>query len=175
MFGGATPTLTDASVAAGGNAVRVQGVSFTVDQPEQFMGQARDEAVKNARARAEVLAALEAVDLVVIFEQDTPLELIRRVEPSVLVKGGDWKPEAMVGSTEVRGWGGSVHSIPFLVDTSTTRTLPLRSTHRVPRSARRSSAFLVVPQTSAASASVSVSRYTRVMSSLSRSGSPANR
>ena len=53
----------------------------------------------------------------------TPLSLILATRPDVLVKGGDWKPEAMVGSTEVRGWGGSVHSIPFLVDTSTTRTL----------------------------------------------------
>ena len=69
------------------------------------------------------IAALECVSLVSWFDEDTPLSLILATRPDVLVKGGDWKPEAMVGSTEVRGWGGSVHSIPFLVDTSTTRTL----------------------------------------------------
>ena len=54
----------------------------------------QDRPVQGEQARAEVLAALEAVDLVVIFEQDTPLELIRRVRPKVLVKGGDYTPRA---------------------------------------------------------------------------------
>ena len=55
--------VLDAAVAAGGNAVRVNGISFTVDQPEQFLAQAREEAVKNARARAEVLAKAAGVSL----------------------------------------------------------------------------------------------------------------
>lgn len=55
--------VLDAAVAAGGNAVRVNGISFTVDKPEQFLSQARDEAVKNARARAEVLAKAAGVTL----------------------------------------------------------------------------------------------------------------
>src|SRR6266702_1838759 len=59
-------------------------------------------------ARAEVLAALEAVDLVVVFEQDTPLELIRRVRPKVLVKGGDYRREEVVGHELVEGEGGEV-------------------------------------------------------------------
>ena len=56
-----------------------------------------DRPVQNERARAEVLAALEAVDLVVIFEEDTPLELIAQIKPSVLVKGGDYTREQVVG------------------------------------------------------------------------------
>ena len=58
-----TSEVLDAAVAAGGNAVRVNGISFTVDQPEQFLGQAREEAVKMARARAEVLAKAAGVSL----------------------------------------------------------------------------------------------------------------
>jgi len=70
-----------------------------------------------------VLAALESVSLVVLFDEDTPLTLIRVCHPDVLVKGGDWKPENIVGNSEVRGWGGSVHSIPFLHERSTTALL----------------------------------------------------
>jgi rfaE bifunctional protein nucleotidyltransferase chain/domain len=70
--------------------------------------------------RMSVVAALEAVSLVTWFEEDTPLALILSCRPDVLVKGGDWKPEAIVGATEVRGWGGSVHSIPFEHQRSTT-------------------------------------------------------
>ena len=58
--------------------------------------------------------------LVTWFEEDTPLALIRAVKPDVLVKGGDWKPEEIVGAAEVRGWGGTVHSIPFVHQRSTT-------------------------------------------------------
>jgi bifunctional ADP-heptose synthase (sugar kinase/adenylyltransferase) len=54
------------------------------------------------------------------FEEDTPLKLILAMKPDVLVKGGDWKPDAMVGATQVKSWGGSVHSIPFAHQRSTT-------------------------------------------------------
>jgi rfaE bifunctional protein nucleotidyltransferase chain/domain len=70
--------------------------------------------------RMSVVAALEAVSLVTWFEEDTPLSLILTCRPDVLVKGGDWKPEAIVGATEVRGWGGRVHSLPFEHQRSTT-------------------------------------------------------
>ena len=72
------------------------------------------------RDRMDVMAALECVDFVVSFGSETPLRLIRALTPDVLVKGGDWKPEAMVGAAEVKGWGGSVHSIPFDHALSTT-------------------------------------------------------
>jgi bifunctional ADP-heptose synthase (sugar kinase/adenylyltransferase) len=70
-----------------------------------------------------VLAALQAVDLVTWFDEDTPLALILACRPDVLVKGGDWKPEAIVGAREVIAWGGAVHAIPFLFQRSTTATL----------------------------------------------------
>ncbi len=79
-----------------------------------------DRPVNSQDDRMAVLAALQAVDLVVVFDEDTPLELILACRPDVLVKGGDWKPDAIVGAHEVQGWGGTVHSIPFLHERSTT-------------------------------------------------------
>jgi rfaE bifunctional protein nucleotidyltransferase chain/domain len=70
--------------------------------------------------RLEVLAALEAVDFVTWFEDDTPLELIRLLRPRVLVKGGDWKPEQIVGSEDVLSWGGKVRSLAYVEGRSTT-------------------------------------------------------
>jgi len=61
--------------------------------------------------------------LVVLFDEDTPLDLILTCKPDVLVKGGDWAPAAIVGASEVIGWGGRVHSIPFLHERSTTALL----------------------------------------------------
>ncbi len=76
--------------------------------------------VQHERARAEVLAALEAVDLVVIFEEDTPLELIARIEPSVLVKGGDYTRDQVVGHEVVEANGGEVLLVDILEGFSTT-------------------------------------------------------
>ncbi len=71
-------------------------------------------------ARSYVLAGLEAVDFVVIFDQDTPLELIRAVKPQVLVKGGDWAKDSIVGRDVVEDAGGQVLSLPLLPGYSTT-------------------------------------------------------
>ncbi|MGP9813677.1 D-glycero-beta-D-manno-heptose-7-phosphate kinase [Rhodopseudomonas sp. NSM] len=76
--------------------------------------------VQNERARAEVLAALEAVDLVAIFGEDTPLRLITRIEPSVLVKGGDYTREQVVGHEIVAAKGGEVLLVDVLPGFSTT-------------------------------------------------------
>lgn len=76
--------------------------------------------VQHERARAEVLAALEAVDLVAIFEEDTPLRLITRIEPSVLVKGGDYTREQVVGHEIVAAKGGDVLLVDVLPGFSTT-------------------------------------------------------
>lgn len=73
--------------------------------------------------RMAVLAALESVSLVTHFDADTPLDLILTVHPQVLVKGGDWAIDAIVGATEVQAWGGTVHSIAFQHATSTTALL----------------------------------------------------
>jgi D-beta-D-heptose 7-phosphate kinase / D-beta-D-heptose 1-phosphate adenosyltransferase len=76
--------------------------------------------VQEQRARAEVLAALEAVDLVVAFEEDTPINLISRIRPSVLVKGGDYTREQVVGHEIVLGYGGEVVLVDILQGHSTT-------------------------------------------------------
>jgi D-beta-D-heptose 7-phosphate kinase/D-beta-D-heptose 1-phosphate adenosyltransferase len=76
--------------------------------------------VQDERARAEVLAALEAVDLVAIFEEDTPINLIARVRPSVLVKGGDYTREQVVGHEIVEANGGQVVLVDILPGHSTT-------------------------------------------------------
>ncbi|MGY4420396.1 rfaE bifunctional protein nucleotidyltransferase chain/domain [Bradyrhizobium sp. JR6.1] len=76
--------------------------------------------VQNERARAEVLAALEAVDLVAIFEEDTPINLITKVRPSVLVKGGDYTREQVVGHEIVEAAGGEVVLVEVLPGHSTT-------------------------------------------------------
>jgi len=79
--------------------------------------------IRSEHDRAYVLAGLEAVDGVVIFEQDTPLELIRLLRPDVLVKGGDYRPDTVVGRSEVEGWGGRVAIVPLTPGHSTTSLL----------------------------------------------------
>ena len=76
--------------------------------------------MQDVHARAEVLAALEAVDLVVVFAQDTPLELIRRVRPKVLLKGGDYRRDQVVGREIVERDGGEVLLIDLVPGFSTT-------------------------------------------------------
>ena len=73
------------------------------------------------RDRCEVMAALEMVDYVTVFGEDTPYELIKQVQPDVLVKGGDWRPEDIVGADIVRARGGVVRSLRFTRGYSTTR------------------------------------------------------
>ncbi len=77
--------------------------------------------INAAESRAEVLAALEAVDLVVVFEEDTPLELIKRVRPDVLVKGADYKRDEVVGGDVVEAAGGTVVLVDLVPGHSTTR------------------------------------------------------
>jgi D-beta-D-heptose 7-phosphate kinase/D-beta-D-heptose 1-phosphate adenosyltransferase len=79
-----------------------------------------DRPLQNERARAEVLAALEAVDLVVIFDEDTPLRLIEQIEPSVLVKGGDYTREQVVGHEVMDRIGGEVLLVETVPGFSTT-------------------------------------------------------
>lgn len=77
--------------------------------------------IQDVHARANVLAALEAVDLVVVFGEDTPLELIRRLKPTVLVKGGDYRREEVVGYDVVEAEGGEVILVDLIPGHSTTR------------------------------------------------------
>ncbi len=81
-----------------------------------------DERPMNAQdSRAEVLAALESVDLVTIFDEDTPEDLIKMLTPDMLFKGGDWKEEEIVGAEHVKGSGGRVKVIPYVEGYSTTK------------------------------------------------------
>lgn len=76
--------------------------------------------INDERTRAHILAAMSMVDLVVIFGEETPIELVRALMPDFLVKGGDWKPEQIVGSDMVLAAGGEVRSLPFAAGYSTT-------------------------------------------------------
>jgi rfaE bifunctional protein nucleotidyltransferase chain/domain len=106
---------------------RALGASLIVgvnsDASVKRQGKGDDRPINSEADRMAVLAALEAVSLVVQFDEDTPLNLILACKPDKLVKGGDWTPDRIVGATEVQGWGGSVHSIPFLHERSTTALL----------------------------------------------------
>ena len=79
--------------------------------------------VRSEGERAYVLAALEAVDAITVFEQDTPLELVRLLQPDVIVKGGDYAPDTVVGGAEVRARGGDVIIVPLTPGHSTTSTI----------------------------------------------------
>jgi rfaE bifunctional protein nucleotidyltransferase chain/domain len=98
-------------------------VGVNSDRSARRLGKGTGRPVQPAADRAEVLAALEAVDYVSIFDEDTPLELIRLVEPDVLVKGGDWPLERIVGADLVRARGGRVRSLSFAAGYSTTRLI----------------------------------------------------
>ena len=74
----------------------------------------------NLADRMAVIGGLRCVDAVLCFDQETPLQLIEALRPDVLVKGGDWAVKDIVGGAEVSGWGGSVYSIPFEYERSTT-------------------------------------------------------
>ena len=73
--------------------------------------------------RARVLAALEAVDAVILFDEDTPLNLIHAIRPDVIVKGDDYTEEQVVGGTEVKSWGGQVKLIPLVQGRSTSKII----------------------------------------------------
>ena len=95
-------------------------VAVNSDASVKRQGKGDDRPINPLEDRMALLAALESVSLVTWFDADTPLEPILAVRPEVLVKGGDWAIENIVGAAEVTGWGGSVHSIPFRHHTSTT-------------------------------------------------------
>lgn len=105
--------------ALGGSLV----VGVNTDASVRRLGKGDDRPVNALASRMAVLAALASVDMVIAFDEDTPLNLIRAIHPDVLVKGGDWAVADMAGSEDVLNWGGSVFSIPFLYDTSTTAML----------------------------------------------------
>ena len=98
-------------------------VAVNSDASVKRLGKGDDRPLNSQQDRIAVLAALASTDLVTWFDEVTPLSLILACKPDVLIKGGDWKPEDIVGAKEVLAWGGSVHSIPFQHERSTTALL----------------------------------------------------
>ncbi|MDR2164342.1 MAG: adenylyltransferase/cytidyltransferase family protein [Zoogloeaceae bacterium] len=106
---------------------RAMGASLIValnsDASVKRLGKGEDRPINHLEDRLAVVAALESVSLVTWFGEDTPLAAILACHPDILVKGGDWQPECIVGATEVRNWGGRVYAIPFLHAQSTSALL----------------------------------------------------
>lgn len=95
-------------------------LGLNTDESVRRQGKKGNRPFNPLAARAFVLAHLAAVDYVTAFAQDTPLELITAIQPDILVKGGDWKEEAIVGREVVTGKGGKVLSLPLIEGFSTT-------------------------------------------------------
>jgi D-beta-D-heptose 7-phosphate kinase/D-beta-D-heptose 1-phosphate adenosyltransferase len=107
-------------------AARAEGTALLVGlnsdaSVRRLKGPARP--VRSEADRATVLAALECVDAVAIFDEDTPAELVAAVQPDVIVKGGDYGPETVVGADVVRARGGRVVIVPLTPGHSTTATI----------------------------------------------------
>ncbi|MFZ2855899.1 MAG: adenylyltransferase/cytidyltransferase family protein [Rhodocyclaceae bacterium] len=95
-------------------------VALNSDASVKRLGKGDDRPVNTLADRLAVMASLECVSLVTWFDEDTPLARILDCRPEILVKGGDWPVEKIVGNSEVSGWGGHVVSIPFIHEKSTT-------------------------------------------------------
>lgn len=98
-------------------------VALNSDASVRRQGKGNERPVNTLDDRLAVIAALGCVSLVTWFDEDTPLQRIIECRPDILVKGGDWPVDRIVGAREVIGWGGTVHSIPFIHRKSTTALL----------------------------------------------------
>ena len=98
-------------------------VALNADTSVKRLGKGDDRPVNALADRLAVIAALDCVALVTWFDEDTPLARIVDCRPEVLVKGGDWPVDTIVGHSEVAGWGGTTVSIPFIHQKSTTALL----------------------------------------------------
>lgn len=98
-------------------------VALNTDSSARRLGKGADRPVNNEHDRAVVVAGLGCVDYVTFFDDDTPLSLLSQLLPDVLVKGGDYTPDTIVGRTEVEAAGGHVVVIPFVRGHSTTELL----------------------------------------------------
>ncbi|CAM3711760.1 D-glycero-beta-D-manno-heptose 1-phosphate adenylyltransferase [Castellaniella denitrificans] len=98
-------------------------VGVNTDDSVRRLGKGEDRPLNGQDDRAALLAALACVDGVVLFSEDTPLELIQTLRPDVIVKGGDYDMDALPETAVVRGWGGRAVAIPFEHQRSTTALL----------------------------------------------------
>ena len=105
-------------------------VGLNSDASVRRLGKGDDRPVRSEAERAYVLAALEMVDVVVVFGEDTPAALVQALAPDVIVKGGDYRPETVVGADIVRARGGRVVIIPLTPGQSTTSIIEKLRAHR---------------------------------------------
>lgn len=105
-------------------------VAVNTDASVKRLDKGTDRPVNTLDDRMAVVAALQSVDAVIAFDEDTPLELIRQIQPNILVKGGDWSTDKIVGADLVLSDGGEVYSIPFRHDRSTTDLLTRIRAHQ---------------------------------------------
>jgi rfaE bifunctional protein nucleotidyltransferase chain/domain len=98
-------------------------VGVNTDASVRRLGKGADRPVNALEDRLAVLAALESVNLVVPFDEDTPLALVLACHPDIIVKGGDYSVETTVGAAEVIGWGGRFEAIPLVAGCSTTQLI----------------------------------------------------
>ena len=98
-------------------------VGVNSDTSVKLLGKGDDRPINTEADRQALLAALESVDLVVLFTEQTPVNLIKQIHPDLYVKGGDYEIDALEETREVKSWGGKAIAIPFLYERSTTSLL----------------------------------------------------
>lgn len=112
-------TLLERARMLGGSLI----VAINSDASVRSLGKGPDRPLVAEHDRARLVAALGCVDCVVLFEQSTPIEVIKALEPDVLVKGGDYRAETVVGADLVRQRGGRIEIVPLVPEQSTTRLM----------------------------------------------------
>ncbi len=95
-------------------------IGLNSDSSVKKLNKGSNRPIQNENDRALILSSIQFIEAIILFEEDTPLELIKMVRPDVLVKGGDWKESEIVGADVVKANGGTVTTIPFVEGYSTT-------------------------------------------------------
>jgi rfaE bifunctional protein nucleotidyltransferase chain/domain len=98
-------------------------VGVNTDASVRILGKGDDRPLNVESDRLALLAALESLDLVVLFNEPTPVELMAKIKPDIYVKGGDYEIDALAETALVKSWGGKAYAIPFIYDRSTTALL----------------------------------------------------
>lgn len=98
-------------------------IGLNTDQSVQRQGKGKNRPIQDEVSRSLILASLHFVDLVVLFDEDTPFEIIQKIQPDVLVKGADYKVEEIVGHDIVQAKGGEVRQISFIEGYSTSKII----------------------------------------------------
>lgn len=98
-------------------------VGVNTDASVRMLGKGDDRPLNLEADRLALLASLESVDLVILFSEKTPVELIAQIKPNIYVKGGDYEIDSLAETDLVKSWGGTAYAIPFIHDRSTTDLL----------------------------------------------------